>query len=77
LTSKIRVIAQDVDLRSFNPRNLTTDCYLVSRDDKITDVVKAKKMVDIFDHYHDLGIILTRIDFSGGAKNPKFQEPEI
>jgi len=75
--SKIRVIAQDVNLRDFQPQNLTTDCFLVTRLDGVFDVIKSRKMVDIFDHYYDLGIALTKIGFSGGAKNPKFQEPEM
>jgi hypothetical protein len=74
---KIRVIAQDVNLRDFQPQNLTTDCFLVTRLDGVVDVIKSRKMVDIFDHYHDLGIRLKSIDFSGGGKNPKFQEPEM
>jgi hypothetical protein len=34
-------------------------------------------MVDIFDHYYDLGIRLKSIDFSGGRRNPRLQDPEM
>ena len=74
---KIRVIAQDVLLSEINPKNLTTDCYVVIRKDGVIDVIKARRMVDIFDHYYDLGILLKSIDFSGGRRNPKFQEPDF
>ena len=74
---KIRVIAQDVLLSDINPKNLTNDCYIVVRRDGVTDVIKARRMVDIFDHYYDLGIRLKSIDFSGGRRNPRLQEPEM
>jgi hypothetical protein len=74
---KIRVIAQDVHLSDIEPKNLTNDCYVVVRKDGVIDVIKARRMVDIFDHYYDLGILLKSIDFSGGRRNPKLQEPEM
>ena len=75
--NKIRVVAQDITASEIKPGNLTTDCYIVKRKDGVIDIIKARRMVDIFDHYYDLGIDLLRIDYSGGRRNPKFQEPEF
>jgi ribosomal protein L36 len=77
LLEKIRVIAQDVLPSDIDPKKLTNDCYIVVRRDGVIDVIKARRMVDIFDHYYDLGILLKSIDFSGGRRNPKLQEPEV
>jgi hypothetical protein len=74
--SNIRVVAQDVQLWEIDPKKLTTDCYTVIRKDGIVDVVRAGKMVYVFDHYHDLGIRLQKIEHSWGRRNPKFQDPE-
>lgn len=74
---KITVVAQDVSPSDVKPKKLTTDCYLVFRKDGVVDIIRAKKRVDIFDHYYDLGIELKLIDFSGGIRNPKFQDPEF
>ena len=73
----IRVIAQDVSPSDIDPKKLTNDCYVVVRKDGVMDVIKARRMVDIFDHYYDLGILLKSIDFSGGRRNPKLQDPEM
>lgn len=70
-----RIVAQDVQLWEVDPKKLTTDCYTIIRKDGIVDIVRGK-MVRIFDHYHDLGIRLQKIEHSGGCRNPKFQEPE-
>lgn len=74
--NRIRVVAQEVQLWEIDPKKLTTDCYTVIRNDGVVDVVRAGKMATVFDHYHDLGIRLRKIENSGGRRNPKFQEPE-
>jgi len=74
---KIRVIAQDVKLYDIKPQNLTSDCHVVIRKDGIVDVIRAHKMVDIFDHYHDLGIRIQKIELSGGTRNPRLQSSEV
>jgi hypothetical protein len=73
----IQVVAQDVHLENIDPKNLTSDCYLVFRKDGVVDIIKARRMVDIFDHYYDLGILLKAIELSGGLKNPKREQPEV
>lgn len=73
--SKVKVVKEDVNLYDIDPKRLTTDCMTVIRMDGIVDVVRAYKMVDVFDKYHDLGITLKRIELCGGVLNPKTQEP--
>jgi len=70
------VVAEDVKLYDVSPDKLTTDCHTVIRKDGVVDIVRAAKMVDIFDVYHDLGIRLQKIEVSGGRRNPKLQSPE-
>lgn len=72
---KVRVVAQDIQLYEVDPRKLTSDCMVVIRMDGVVDIVRAYKMVDIFDFYHDLDIKLKRIELSGGVLNPKTQSP--
>lgn len=72
---KVRVVAQDIQLYEVEPAKLTSDCMIVIRRDGVVDVVRAYKMVDIFDHYYDLGILLKKISLSGGVLNPKTQSP--
>lgn len=74
-TSKVKVVAQDVHLYDVEPSKLTSDCLVVIRKDGIVDIVRAYKMVDVFDHYYDLGILLKKISLSGGVLNPKTQSP--
>lgn len=72
---KVRVVAQDIQLYEIDPKKLTSDCMTVIRMDGIVDVVRAYKMVDIFDFYYDLGIDLKKILLSGGVLNPKTHNP--
>ena len=73
--AKVRVVKEDVKLYEIDPRKLTSDCMTVIRMDGVVDVVRAYKMVDVFDFYHDLGIKLKKILLCGGVLNPKTQEP--
>lgn len=73
--SKVKVVAQDIQLYEVDPAKLTSDCMVVIRMDGIVDVVRAYKMVDIFDFYYDLEIPLKKILLSGGILNPKTQSP--
>lgn len=75
--SKCRILKEQVWPEEVHPRQLTNDCYFVHRADGQVDIARAGKMVEVFDVYHDLGILLTRIRHAGGRRNPKFQEPEI
>ena len=72
----VKVVAENVNLYDVLPDKLTTDCHTVIRKDGVVDIVRAAKMVDIFDVYHDLGIRLQKIEVSGGRRNPKLQSPE-
>lgn len=74
---KVKVVAQDVQLYEIDPQKLTSDCMTVIRMDGIVDVVRAYKMVDIFDFYYDLDIQLKKILLSGGVLNPKTQSPTM
>ena len=75
--SKCRILKEQVWPDEIHPRQLTNDCYYVHRSDGQIDIARAGKMVEVFDVYHDLGILLTRIKHAGGRRNPKFQEPEL
>jgi len=72
---KVQVVAENLSLYEINPRQLTTDCHTVIRKDGVVDVVRAYKMSDIFDFYHDLGIRIQRIELSGGVLNPRTSKP--
>jgi hypothetical protein len=73
----MKVLKEDVDLASLQPRNLTNDCKLVRRATGEVDLVRCYKNVSIFDYYWDRGIEILKIWTAGGTRNPKFQEPEI
>lgn len=75
--AKVKVVAEGINLYEIDPRKLTSDCMTVIRRDGIVDVVRAYKMVDVFDFYYDLGIKLKKILLSGGVLNPKTQKPLI
>lgn len=72
---KVRVVAQDIKLYEVDPRKLTSDCMTVIRMDGVVDVVRAYKMVDVFDFYYDIGVELKKIVLCGGVLNPKTQSP--
>jgi len=72
-----KILKKDVDKSEIHPRDLTTDCYFVHRKDGQVDIAKAGKMVEVFDAYYDLGVLLCRIEHAGGRRNPKFQEPQL
>jgi len=74
--SKMKVVAEDVKLYDIVPGQLTSDCHTVIRKDGIVDVVRAYKMVDIFDVYYDLGVLIQKVQLSGGTLNPRTQSPE-
>ena len=76
-SSRVKVVAQDVKLYDIDPRKLTSDCMTVIRMDGVVDVVRAYKMVDIFDFYYDLDILLKKILLSEGVLNPKTQNPTM
>ena len=73
----MQVLREDVDLSSLNIKTLTNDCKFVRRANSNIDLVREYSTVRIFDHYWDRGIKILKIWHSGGARNPKFQEPEF
>ena len=75
--SKVKVVAEDVKLYDIIPGQLTSDCHTVIRKDGVVDVVRACKMVDIFDLYYDLGVRIQKIQLSGGTLNPRSQSFEV
>lgn len=72
-----KILKDDVDPNEIHPRDLTSDCYYVKHRSGQIDIARAGRMVEVFDLYHDLGIVLQRIDHAGGRLNPKFQEPRL
>jgi hypothetical protein len=73
----MKILKEDIDLATLQPRNLTNDCKLVRRKTGEIDLVRSYKNVSIFDHYWDRGIPILRIWHAEGTRNPKFQEPEL
>jgi len=73
----MKILKEDIDLASLQPRNLTNDCKLVRRGTGEIDLVRSHKSVSIFDYYWDRAIPILKIWSAGGTRNPKFQEPEI
>jgi hypothetical protein len=73
----MKILKEDIDPTTLQPRNLTNDCKLVRRETGEIDLVRSYKAVTIFDYYWDRGIKILRIWNAGGTRNPKFQEPEI
>jgi hypothetical protein len=77
--SKIRVVAEHVDLPSLDVKYLTNDVYAIRYDedgDEYVDLVRGR-MVDVFDAYYDLGYGVRRIWHADGRRNPKTQECEV
>jgi len=74
--SKVKVVAEDVNLYDIITGQLTSDCHTVIRKDGVVDIVRAYKMVDIFDVYYDLGVRIQKVQLSGGTLNPRTQPPE-
>jgi hypothetical protein len=77
--SKIRVVAEHVDLPSLDVKYLTNDVYAIRYDedgDEYVDLVRGR-MVDVFDAYYDLGYGVRRIWHADGRRNPKLQECEL
>jgi hypothetical protein len=72
----MKILHENVTLCDIDPGKLTTDCHIVTRKDGVVDIVRAYKMVDIFDFYYDRDIRLQSIKLSGGTRNPKLQSPE-
>jgi len=77
MAKSARTLKENVDPGNIFLGNLTTDCYFVYQADGQIDVVRAHKMADIFDVYHDRGITLRKISISGGTKNPRLSDPEL
>jgi hypothetical protein len=70
------LVKEDVQPSDIKKNDLTTDCYFVHRAGGKVDVVRGSA-VHIFDDYHDRGITLTQIEFSGGNLNPKLHTPKL
>jgi len=77
MAKEVSIIKEDVIKNDIPSKQLTTDCHFVTRENGTVDVVRGVSMVNIFDHYHDKKIKITRIEVSGGQLNPKMQEPSL
>ena len=73
----MKILKEDIDLATLQPRNLTNDCKLVRRSTGEVDLVRSYKNVSIFDYYWDRGIHILKIWHAEGTRNPKSQEPEL
>lgn len=70
------ILLENADIKSLSKGNLTTDCYVVVREDGQVDLARGA-MVSIFDLYHDKGVEIVRISHAGGTLNPKLHSPKI
>ena len=71
-----KVLKEDIDPSAISKNELTTDCYFVHLDTGRVDLAKGG-MVPIFDDYHDRKLKITKIQQSGGTRNPKLFTPEL
>lgn len=77
MSNSAKIVKEQVSPGEIHPRQLTSDCYFVFRKDGQVDIARAGRMVEVFDTYHDLGVLLWRIQHAQGRRNPKFQDPEL
>lgn len=77
--TKIKIVAEHVDLPSLDKKYLTNDVYAIryEEDDREWVDLARGRMVDVFDAYYDLGVVVKRIWHAGGYRNPKLQECEL
>jgi hypothetical protein len=71
-----KILKEDINPGDFKKSSLTTDCYFVHLSDGRVDLAKGG-MVPIFDDYHDRKLTISRIELSGGNRNPKLSQPEV
>ena len=77
MAKEVKIIKEDVVKSDVLSKSITTDCHFVTRENGTVDVTRGESMVKIFDHYHDKKIKITRIEVSGGQRNPKMQESTL
>ena len=75
MAKEVTIIKEDVIPSDVPAKTLTTDCHFVTRVSGDIDIVRGQSMVKIFDHYHDKGIKIKKIEVSGGQLNPKLKDP--
>jgi len=71
-----KVLKEEIDPSSYKKSDLTTDCYFVHLSNGRIDLAKGG-MVPIFDDYHDRKLTISRLELSGGNRNPKLSQPEV
>ena len=69
-TTKEAIKGEDTDL----PTDTHIVTYVSEGETKL-DAVRAHRMVDIFDGYHDRGLSVTRIDSGYGKLRPNLYNP--
>jgi len=77
LAKEVSVLKEDVIPNDVPTKKMTTDCHFVHRIDGKIDIVRGVSMMKIFDHYHDKGVRITKIEVAGGQLNPKMNEPTL
>ena len=75
MSKDVSVLKEDIIPSDVPPKQMTTDCHFVHRKDGKIDIVRGQSMVKIFDHYHDKGVIVNKIEVAGGQLNPKLCTP--
>ena len=75
MAKDVSVIKEDIFPKDVLAKQMTTDCHFVHRNDGKIDIVRGVSMVKIFDHYHDKGLSIKKIEVAGGQLNPKLCEP--
>mgnify|MGYP003145398276 FL=1 len=75
MAKEVSILKEDIIPSDVPSKEMTTDCHFVSRQDGTIDIVRGVSMVKIFDHYHDKGLKITKIEVAGGQLNPKLCDP--
>ena len=75
MSKDVLVVREDIIPSDVPAKKMTTDCHFVHRKDGKIDIVRGVSMVKIFDHYHDKGVSINKIEVAGGQLNPKLCKP--
>ena len=72
--TKIKLVREKCELKSADDKKLPTDSFIVTykiEDEVKYDIVRAKAVVDIFDHYYDTYKNVESICWTKGIISPR------
>jgi hypothetical protein len=65
MSRTVITVQEDADISCIDLSEMATDCHFVHRKGGAVDILRANRMVDIFDLYYDLSIPITKIEVAG------------